>query len=50
MAEQEPILNSPTTPEAAAHARDYQRFTGMLKWSAIGSFILAMLVVFIISS
>lgn len=49
MAEQEPILNSPTTPEAAAHARDYERFVGMLKWGAIISFLLAMLVIFIIS-
>lgn len=50
MAEEEPILNHPTTPEATAHVRDYRRFTGMLKWGAIISFILAMLVVFIISS
>ena len=33
-----------------AHVRDYSRFTGMLKWGAILSFIIAMIVVVIISN
>jgi hypothetical protein len=33
-----------------AHARDYGRVMGMLKWSAIASFIIAMLVLVIIAS
>jgi hypothetical protein len=33
-----------------AHVRDYSRFTGMLKWGAIISFILAMIVVVVISN
>ena len=32
-----------------AHVRDYSKFTAMLKWSAIISFIAAMLVLVIIS-
>lgn len=33
-----------------AHVRDYSKFTAMLKWGAIGSFILAVIVVVIISN
>ena len=33
-----------------AHARDYGRLMGMLKWGAIASFIIAMLVLVIISA
>ncbi|CAA9510768.1 MAG: hypothetical protein AVDCRST_MAG62-512 [uncultured Sphingomonas sp.] len=32
------------------HARDYSRMISMLKWGAIGSFIIAILVLIIISS
>lgn len=32
------------------HVRDYSKFTNMLKWSAIASFILAVIVVLIISN
>jgi hypothetical protein len=32
------------------HARDYGRMIGMLKWGAVASFIIAMLVLIIISS
>ena len=49
MAEQEPLLTSPPTQDAAVHVRDYSRFTKMLKWGAIVSFIVAMLVLVIIS-
>lgn len=50
MAEEEPLLTSPPTQEAAAHVRDYTRFTKMLKWSAILSFITAIVVMIIISN
>ena len=33
-----------------AHSRDYSRFTGLMKWGTIASFIVAMLVVIIIAS
>jgi hypothetical protein len=33
-----------------AHARDYSRVMGMLKWGAVASFIIAMLVLVIISA
>lgn len=49
MAEQEPILASPPTQEDARHVRDYSRFTALLKWSAIASFITAFIVVLIIA-
>ena len=49
MAEEEPILNSPTTPEAAAHVRDYERFTWMMKWGTIIAAILGIIVILIIS-
>ena len=35
--------------ELGIHARDYSRFTAMLKWGAIASFIVAMIVVLLIS-
>ena len=50
MAEEEPLLTSPPTQEAAAHVRDYTRFIKMLKWGAILSFITAMIVMVIISN
>ena len=49
MAEEEPLLTSPPSQDAAAHVRDYSRFTTMLKWAAIVCFIIAMLVIMIIS-
>ena len=49
MAEEEPLLTSPPTQDAAVHVRDYTRFTTMLKWSAIACLIIALLVVLIIS-
>ena len=36
--------------EATAHRRGYSLFTAIMKWGAIVSFILTMLVVFMISS
>ena len=49
MAEEEPLLASPATQDAAVHVRDYTRFTQLFKWGAIICFIIAMLVLVIIS-
>jgi hypothetical protein len=49
MAEEEPLLTSPQTQETAAHVKDYARFTRMFKWGAIVCFVIAMLVLMIIS-
>lgn len=49
MAEEEPLLASPPTQDAAMHVRDYARFTQMFKWGAIVCFIIGMLVLMIIS-
>ena len=50
MADDESLLTNPATPEDAVHVRDYSRFTQMFKWGAVACFVLAMLVVFIISN
>ena len=42
--------NGTDNGDMEAHARDYSKFTAMLKWGAVGSFILAMIVVVIISN
>jgi purine-cytosine permease-like protein len=49
MAEQEPVLSSPPTQDAAAHVADYSRFTKMVKWGAILAAIAAALVLLIIT-
>lgn len=49
MAEEEPLLTDPPTPEAAAHVHDYDRFTRMMKYGAITCFIVGLLVLLIIS-
>ena len=49
MAENEQILTSAASEASAAHVRDYTRFTKMLRWGAIISFIIAIIVVMIIS-
>ena len=49
MAEDESLLTSPPTQEAAAHVRDYERFTQMFKWGAIVCLIIGLLVLMIIS-
>ncbi len=49
MAEDEPLLASPPSQDAAVHVKDYARFTKMLKWSAIICFIIGILVVLIIT-
>jgi len=49
MAHEEPLLNNPPTHEVAHHVRDYEGFVRLFKWGAIVSFILAMIVILIIS-
>jgi hypothetical protein len=46
----EPSTTESHSGDMKAHVRDYSRFTGMLKWGAILSFVLAMIVVFIIGN
>ena len=49
MADDESILVNPPTHDVAVHVDDYTRFTKLLKWGAIASFIVAFIVVLIIS-
>ncbi len=49
MAEEEPLLTSPPTQDAAVHVRDYTRFIKLLKWGAIISLITAFFVLWLIS-
>ena len=45
MAEEEPILTSPPTPEVARHVHDYSNFTQMIKWAAIVCLTIGLIVV-----
>jgi hypothetical protein len=47
--DEEPLLADPPSAEAAYHVRDYERFTKLLKYSAIACLVIAFLVVMIIS-
>jgi hypothetical protein len=47
--DEEPILTHPGSPQMARHVHDYSRFTSLFKWGAIGSLIVALLVLFIMS-
>ena len=49
MAEEEPLLVDPPTQDVAIHVRDYTRFTQLLKWGAIVSLIVALIVMLLIS-
>jgi hypothetical protein len=49
MAEEEPILTQPPTQEVARHVHDYERFTHLLKWSALTCLVVALIVLMIIS-
>jgi hypothetical protein len=49
MAEEEPLLTSPPTQDAAVHVKDYSRFITMVKWTAIVCFIIAIAIMMIIS-
>ena len=50
MAEEEPLLASPPTKQAAVHVRDYERFTTMFKWAAVVALIVGLIVLMILSS
>ncbi|QNM83126.1 hypothetical protein H8M03_01830 [Sphingomonas sabuli] len=47
--EEEPFLTHPPTPEVARHVKDYTLMIAMLKWGAIISFVIAFLVMYIIT-
>jgi hypothetical protein len=47
--DEEPLLADPPTHEAAAHVRDYERFTRLLKYGAITFFVVALIVLLILS-
>ena len=49
MAEEEPILMHPGSPEMTKHVRDYERFITLFKWGAIVSLITAFIVLMIIA-
>ena len=49
MAEDESPFSNPG-PEMVPHVRDYSWFTAMFKYGAIVCFVIAMIVVFIISN
>lgn len=49
MAEEEPILRDPGSPEVAKHVRDYESFTTLLKWSAIVALVIAFIVILLIA-
>ncbi|MGI8705173.1 MAG: hypothetical protein ACR2JJ_05180 [Sphingomicrobium sp.] len=49
MAEEEPILTNPPTPQDATHVRDYERFIQLLKWGAIVTLATALIVLLIIA-
>jgi hypothetical protein len=48
--EEEPLLASPPTQEVATHVRDYEKFTHMMKWSAITCLIVGFVVLLILKS
>ena len=48
MAEEEPLLVSPPTQEVAAHVRDYERFTRLLKYGALICLVIAFVVLLIL--
>ncbi|HET7816405.1 MAG TPA: hypothetical protein VFK58_02375 [Sphingomicrobium sp.] len=48
--DEEPLLADPPTQEVAHHVRDYERFTGLLKWGAVASLLIALAVVMVIAN
>jgi hypothetical protein len=46
--DEEPLLASPPTQEVAAHVRDYEKFTRMMKWGAIICLIVGFIVLMIL--
>lgn len=49
MANDESLLTNPPTQDSAVHVHDYVRFTKLLKWGALGCFIIGMIVLFILA-
>lgn len=47
--DEEPFLTNPPTPEVARHVKDYERVMAILKWGAGLSFVVAILILFIIA-
>jgi hypothetical protein len=50
MAEEEAVLASPPTKQAAVHVRDYEHFTKLFKWGAIIAFLVGLTVLMILGS
>lgn len=48
MADEEPLLTSPQTPDVAVHVRDYERFIRMFKIGAIVCLIIALIILMIL--
>jgi hypothetical protein len=48
--EEEPILTHPGTHEMAVHVHDYERFTKLFKYSAIGCLIIGLVSLIIIKA
>lgn len=48
MAEEEPILSHPPTPEMARHVHDYDRFTSLFKWGALAALITGIVILLIL--
>ena len=48
MADEEPMFADTSTPEAAAHVRDYAFFTKLIKWGALVALAVAFLVMLIL--
>jgi hypothetical protein len=46
--EEEPLLVSPPTQEAAVHVKDYLRFTQMMKWGALTCLVVGFIVLLIL--
>ena len=46
--DEEPLLANPPTQEAAAHVRDYEKFTRLIKWSALALLVVAFIVLLIL--
>ena len=48
MAEEEPLLVDPPSQDVAVHVRDYERFTHLLKWSALTCLVIGLIVLMIL--
>ena len=48
--EEEPILTHPGTHEMAVHVHDYERFTKVFKYSAIGCLIIGLVSLIIVKA